>query len=121
MDSLPQVGRLILLAEDEAIISSEIEQTFTEAGFRVRVSETVEDALLAVEDLDLAAGIVNHLLADGESSRVCERLKERHVPFVLFSGFTSVDGACRTGISIHKPATSSTLLSTVCELIRSPA
>jgi DNA-binding response OmpR family regulator len=91
MDSSPLFGRLILLAEDEVIISSEIEQTFKDAGFRVHVSETVEDALVAVENLELAAGVVNHLLADGESSPVCERLKERHIPFVLFSGFTSVD------------------------------
>ena len=121
MDSLSLAGRLILLAEDEEIILSEIEQTFTDAGFRVHLSRTVEDALLAVEVSDLAAAVVNHLLRDGESSRVCQRLKELHIPFVLFSGFASVHGACRTGVSIHKPATSSILLSTVADLIRCPA
>ena len=111
-------GWLILIAEDEAVISMEIENTFKAAGARVRISGTVEDAMVVAEDADLAAAVVNHFLWDGESSPVCQRLKERDIPFVLFSGFTNVEGACRTGVQVHKPATSAILLATVADLLR---
>ena len=111
-------GRLILIAEDEAVISMEIENTFKAAGARVRISGTVEDAMVVAEDADLAAAVVNHFLWDGESSPVCQRLKERDIPFVLFSGFTNVEGACHTGVQVHKPATSAILLATVADLLR---
>lgn len=111
-------GRLILIAEDEAVISMEIENTFKAAGARVRISGTVEGAMVVAEDADLAAAVMNHFLWDGESSPVCQRLKERDIPFVLFSGFTNVEGACRTGVQVHKPATSAILLATVADLLR---
>ena len=111
-------GRLILIAEDEAVISLEIENTFKAAGARVRICRTVEDAMVVVEDADLAAAVVNHVLRDGESSPVCQRLKERDIPFVLFSGFTNVEGACRTGVQVQKPTTSAILLTTVADLLR---
>lgn len=112
-------GRLVLIAEDEVLISMDIENTFKEAGAHVRTCSTVEDALAVAEHPDLAAAVVNHLLHDGESSPLCKRLKQREIPFVLFSGYTNVDGACRTGVQIHKPTTSSILLTTVTGLLRS--
>ena len=111
-------GRLILIAEDEAVISMEIENTFKAAGARVRISGTVEGAMVVAEDADLAAAVMNHFLWDGESSPVCQRLKERDIPFVLFSGFTNVQGACRAGVQVHKPATSAILLATVADMLR---
>ena len=113
-------GRLILIAEDEVLISMDIENTFKDAGARVRICSTVEDALVVAENRDLSAAVVNHVLHDGESSQLCERLKQRGVPFVLFSGFANVKGACRTGVQVHKPTTSPILVSTVVRLLRPP-
>jgi DNA-binding response OmpR family regulator len=119
MASNTLAGRLILIAEDVAVIAMEIESTFKDAGARSRICSTVEDALVVAEDRDLAAAVVNHILRDGESSSLCERLKERGIPFVLFSGFANVSGACRTGVRVDKPTTSPILLSTVAGLLRS--
>ena len=80
-------GRLILIAEDEVLISMDIENTFRDAGARVRICSTVEDALVVAENRDLSAAVVNHVLHDGESSPLCERLKQRGIPFVLLPGF----------------------------------
>lgn len=118
MASQTLAGRLILIAEDEALISMEIERTFKAAGARVRICSTVGDAMVVAENVDLAAAVVNHVLQDGESSPVCERLKERDVPFVLFTGLTNVRGACRTGVQVHKPTTASILLTAVARLLR---
>ena len=118
MASKTLAGRLILIAEDEALISMEIERTFRAAGARVRICSTVGDAMVVAEHVNLAAAVVNHVLQDGESSPVCERLKERNIPFVLFSGFTNVQGACRTGVQVHKPTTGSILVTAVAKLLR---
>ena len=119
MANKPLAGRMILIAEDEVVISRDIENTFKDAGARVRICSTVEDALAVAEHQHLAAAVVNHLLHDGESSPLCARLKQRGIPFVLFSGFTNVEGACRTGVQVHKPTTSLILLTTVAGLLRS--
>jgi DNA-binding NtrC family response regulator len=109
-------GRLILVAEDEALISMEIEASFTGAGARVRVRRTVGGAMLVAEDADLVAAVVNHVLEDGETSPVCARLTERGIPFVLFSGYANVEGACRAGVRVYKPTTGPILLATVAGL-----
>ena len=109
-------GRLILIAEDEALISMEIENSFKAAGARVRLCTTVEGSMVVAEDADLAAAVVNHVLYDGEAAPICQRLTERGIPFVLFSGYSTVDGACRTGVRVNKPSTGAILLATVAGL-----
>ena len=109
-------GRLILIAEDEALISMEIESTFKAAGARVRICTTVADAMAVAADADLVAAVVNHVLEDGETSPVCARLTERGIPFVLFSGYANVEGACRAGVRVYKPTTGAILLATVAGL-----
>ena len=93
-------GRVILIAEDEAVISMEIENTFKAAGARVRISGTVEDAMVVAEDADLAAAVVNHFLWDGESSPVCQRLKERDIPFRALQWLHK----CPGGLSHWRPS-----------------
>ena len=61
-------GRLILIAEDEALISMEMESSFKAAGARVRICTTVADAMVVAADPDLVAAVVNHVLEDGETS-----------------------------------------------------
>ena len=78
MASNTLAGRLILIAEDVAVIAMEIESTFKDAGARSRICSTVEDALVVAEDRDLAAAVVNHILRDGESSSLCEAQRARH-------------------------------------------
>ena len=62
-------------------------------------ARSLRDALVAVEDGALSAAILDHALGDGDSSQFCERLKERNIPYVLYSGFSHLDGAC--GDAVH--------------------
>ena len=52
-------------------------------------------------------------LNDGEGTALCERLKERGVPFVLHSGYDQLSDVCRSGIVLPKPATRDELVTTV--------
>ena len=106
-------GRLILIAEDEPLIALGITQAFEDEGASVIRARTLNEALLRVEAPDLSAAILDHGLGDGDSFKVCERMKERDIPFVTYSGYDGLVGACRDGVHVAKPASMSTLVATV--------
>lgn len=113
------VGRLILIVEDEPLIALDIRRSFEAAGARVVVMRTLETALAAVEDPDLSAAILDHMLGKDDSSQLCERLKERDIPFVIHSGYSSLEGACSDGVEIDKPTPPQLLVTTIAGLLRS--
>ena len=55
---------------------------------------------------------------DGDSSLLCARLKERGIPFMIYSGFTTVGGACAGALHIAKPAAEGALVAAMEGLIR---
>jgi DNA-binding response OmpR family regulator len=106
-------GCSVLIVEDEPFIAMEITQAFQDAGVVVTTANTLRQALILVEHDGLAAAILDHALGDGDSSRLCQRLKERDIPFVIYSGFGDVDGACADGPLISKPASVDALIAAV--------
>ena len=115
----PLVGRLILIVEDEPLIALDIRRSFEAAGARVVVMRTLQTALAAVEDPDLSAAILDHMLGKDDSSQLCERLKERDIPFVIHSGYSNLEGACSDGVEIDKPTPPQLLVTTIAGLLRS--
>jgi CheY-like chemotaxis protein len=85
----PLTDRLILIVEDEPLIALSMTLAFEDEGARVTRALTLKEALVGVEDLALSVAILDHLLSDGDSSTVCERIKERNIPFVTYSGYAS--------------------------------
>ena len=83
-------GRSILVVEDEMLIGMEIRTALEEAGASVTATTTVRHALILVEHDGLAAAIMDHALADGDSTELCARLRERDIPYVSYSGFDPV-------------------------------
>jgi len=115
----PLVGRSILIVEDEPLIAIDIQRSFEAAGARVVAERTLQRALVAAEDADLSAAVIDHALGDGDSAPLCERLKQRDIPFVLHSGFSNLEGACNDGVVVDKPARPEMLVTTVEGLLRS--
>lgn len=115
----PLTGRVILIIEDEVLIALDVQQAFEDAGATVVVTRTLAAALVAVEDNSISAAIVDHALGDGDSSEICQRLRELHVPFVTYSGFAHLDGACADATHVSKPASPSVLVATVTGLLAS--
>lgn len=105
-------GCLVLIAEDEPLIAVEIRQGFEEEGAKVIMAQTLSEALLGVEDAALSVAILDHGLADGDSHKVCERMKERNIPFIIYSGY-DLDEDDRGGVHVKKPASMSTLVAAV--------
>ena len=113
----PLSGRIILVIEDEPLIALDIEQGLEAAGATTISARTVSAALLAIEEPNLSAAIVDHALGDGDSSVLCHRLTERDIPFVTYTGYGDIEGACSAGAHVAKPANTSVLVSTVASLL----
>jgi DNA-binding response OmpR family regulator len=113
----PFSGRSILIAEDEPLIALDITLAFEEQGARVIVARTLKDALLGIEVPGLSAAILDHALGDTDSSTVCHRMKELGIPFVLYSGYNDIPGACAEGVHVKKPAAASELVAIVSAMI----
>jgi len=110
-------GRTILIVEDEPLIAMDIAQGFKDAGAEVVTSTTLKQALVLVEHDGLAAAILDHGLIDGDSAIVRARLKEREIPFVVYSGF----GEAHLGSDVplvKKPAPAGVLVATVEGLLK---
>jgi DNA-binding response OmpR family regulator len=103
MASLKLTGHSILIVEDEPLISMDIAQAFRAAGAKITITNTLTQALVLVEHDSLTAAILDHALADGDSTRLCERLKERNIPFVIYSGFSQLPDSAVTRRASKSP------------------
>ncbi len=110
--------RAILIVEDEPIISIDLAQAFERAGAQTTIAATLQHALMLVEDENLSAAVVDHVLSDGDTSPLCERLDERAVPFVVYSGVGKVHGTCAKGAQVSKPETPDVIVAKVAQLLR---
>jgi DNA-binding response OmpR family regulator len=112
-------GHSILIVDDDFVIAFDLADAFACAGARAVRSGSLYEALRLVEAETWAAAVLDHILAEGDGSELCERLTEREVPFVLYTGRTRLDGACGSGVQVFKPANPEKLVELVEGLVRS--
>lgn len=110
-------GRSILVVEDEPLIVMDISQAFEATGAALTTTNTLKHALILVEHDGLSGAILDHALGDGDSCRLCARLKERGIPFIIYSGYATVGGACQGALHISKPAAEGALVAAMERLI----
>jgi hypothetical protein len=67
----------ILICENGPLIALDIANAFTNAGARVVTVRSLAQAFTVVEDDAPSVVILHHALRAGESSQLCERLKEQ--------------------------------------------
>jgi DNA-binding response OmpR family regulator len=110
-------GRSILVVEDEMLIGMDIRNALEAAGAFVTATTTVRHALILVEHDGLSAAIMDHALADGDSTELCARLRARDIPYVSYSGYDPVKGAGPDAPFVGKPASMNLLLTAVEKLL----
>ena len=118
MPHLNLKGRSILLVEDEPLIVMDVSMAFENTGAYLTTTNTVRHAKLLIEHDGLAAVILDHALADGDCNGLCERLRERGVPFLMYTGYSVIDGPCKGAPHLNKPAAHEAILDAVEALIR---
>jgi DNA-binding response OmpR family regulator len=109
----PLDGRLVLVVEDEPLVALDVVQALEAAGARVITARTLATALRCAEEPDLSAAVLDHGLRDTDTSDVCTKLKERNIPFVVYSGYTHIEGDCGDGELVQKPASPHLLVATL--------
>jgi CheY-like chemotaxis protein len=116
----PGGGKRILVAEDEALISVILSGDLREEGYVIagpfsRCDEAL--AFLAHDTPDLA--IVDYVLREGPCTALTRTLRERGVPFVIFSGYArgpDVPDELADVPWFEKPASLDSILAALAEL-----
>ena len=121
MQRLPLTGCSILVVEDQPLIALDITQQFEAAGAAMTTTNTLKHALILVEHDGLAGAVLDHALGDGDTSLLCTRLRERNIPFMIYSGFDTVEGPCKDALHISKPAADGALVAAMEGLIMTEA
>ena len=111
-------GHSILVVEDEPLIVLDITQQFEVTGAALTTTNTLKHALILVEQDGLSGAILDHALGDGNSSLLCQRLKGRGIPFMIYSGYNTVEGPCKDALHVSKPAADGALVAAMERLIR---
>ncbi len=117
---LPLAGRSILVVEDNPIIAMEVVQGLQAAGASVSEARSLSDALCKVECPTLSAAVLDYALNDGDASQICDRLDQRNIPFVIYSGYDYVEGPCSEGEHVRKPVPPPVLVDAVVDLLGKP-
>ncbi|AMX98805.1 response regulator [Mesorhizobium ciceri] len=104
---VPQMDKsLVLVVDDEALITLEMESALREAGFAVALASSCSEAERFLADHTPAAAVLDVRLSDGECVEAARTLAGRDVPFVVYSGLgvEDRDEAFSRGVTVMKPA-----------------
>jgi DNA-binding NarL/FixJ family response regulator len=106
----------VLIVEDEAAISILIEDMLLDFGTEiVGPAARIEDALQLAREADLDLGILDINLAGEETYPVAGVLRERGIPFVFATGYSTkaLPEKFRESLTLQKPFTFSTFEETL--------
>jgi len=83
VSNLDLSGRSILVVEDEPLICLDISIRLQDAGATVFAASHVDKAMRLADHPDLSAGVLDFDLGSTDSSAICWKLVNRHIPFVF--------------------------------------
>lgn len=82
-------GCIVLIVEDEPLLSLDLVEMLSAVGARAVCSKGAAQALTSVERLDISAAVLNINLGDHNCAAICQRLSERKIPFIFYTGYPS--------------------------------
>jgi DNA-binding response OmpR family regulator len=107
-----------LLVEDEALIGMALESYLEDEGLTCFMVTSSSDAMRWLSDHTPSVAVLDYKLKDGPCALLATALRERDVPFVIYSGLPA-RAACPElqGVPwIDKPAARTTLLQAITTL-----
>jgi DNA-binding NtrC family response regulator len=115
-------GRSILIVEDEPLIVLDMTRILQNHGIHVTSTNTLKHAMLLVEHDGLDMAILDHALGrDDNSCALYARLATRSIPFLIYSGYSRIDGAPIDTPFLQKPATEEDFIAAIERTVTSPA
>jgi DNA-binding response OmpR family regulator len=106
-------GHLVLVVEDEPLVALHVQEFLESAGARVLLAHALPAARIHARHPDLSAAVLDHGLKSNDTSEICSILKERDIPFVVYSGYSKLQGDCADAELVHKPAPPHVLVATL--------
>ncbi len=110
-------AQTLLVVEDEPFILLEIQRILEEAGACVHAARSVQEALALLAAEPITASILDYRLQGGTADDLCHQLAARKIPFVIYSGYSDVKGACNKGEIVSKPADPQLLVTRVLSVL----
>jgi DNA-binding response OmpR family regulator len=84
----PDIRRVCLVAEDQALIGMLIQDELEEAGFAVAGPfRSCAEALAALRHETPAFALIDYMLSDGPCRDLARELRRRAIPFAVLSGY----------------------------------
>jgi two-component system, NtrC family, response regulator HydG len=79
----------ILLVDDDIAVCRIVQRMLTELPYKVQMSQSVADALRAIEDKPFDVYVLDYKLPDGSGLDVAERIRSKWgpAPIILISGY----------------------------------
>ena len=99
------------------MIAMDIATAFESVGAVVAAAATLARATELVEADGLSAAVVDFGLRDGDAAKLCSRLGERGIPYILHSGYSHYGDTCHGGVVVPKPAEPATLIDALVGLL----
>lgn len=108
------LGERLLIAEDEPLITIELERLLEQEGATVFSAPCVSKALHLADVPALSAGIIDIRLGAEKADPVCEALDRRQVPFILYTGNPeTAQDRWPTAPIIGKPASAAAIVGAI--------
>ena len=99
-------GCVILVVEDEPLVSLNLADLLTAEGAHVVCAKKACEAIQAIERFQVTAAVLDINLGNHECAAICQSLAERGIPFLFHTGYTvPLDGWSNVPL-VKKPATS---------------
>jgi DNA-binding response OmpR family regulator len=109
-------GRSILVVEDEPLIALDIVESLKAAGAQIVTANLLSHALRLAALPDLSAAVLDYRIGTIDSSPICELLKQRGVPFLIYSGYEVPPRRFGDVPVLSKPVTPHRLVTAVANL-----
>ena len=117
----------VLVVDDDNAVCRIVQRMLSDQHYQVQTSQSVADAILAIEQKSFDAYVIDYKLPDGSGLDVAERIRSKAsaAPIILISGYDASSVASRAEkfrISdfLQKPFSRETICNAVKKAIGSP-
>jgi DNA-binding response OmpR family regulator len=112
--------RQILVVEDEPLIAAHVEDLLSQAGAKVQVASTANEAQNALRTSHFDAAVLDIHLEDERSYELADALLSQGTPFLFLSGYLTIRAGYEHLPFIAKPFSADRVLAAVEGLVRHP-
>jgi DNA-binding response OmpR family regulator len=117
--AFPLTGYSILVVEDEPLVGLDLADTLRAAGAQVVFAKSASEAISSLDRVQVTASVLDINLGSHDCAAVCQRLRDRDIPFLFHTGYTVPLAGWESVTVIRKPSMAQEIVEAVERLCRS--